>query len=139
MAETKAKTETKRDLKFQGEIDPTSMVHSPGDKIQRPYPLPEPIGGPGDPRSISPLAVDTPTEGTETPWRDTPPTNVSSVHETNNDQSPPTDPAANVEDCDAQPAVDVPPEGEPVLDARTPAEVFPPDRVADKPAGRAKR
>ena len=96
------------ETKFQGAIDPTSMVISPHEMIQRPYPHPEPI----DPVRISAFAVDTPTEGTETPWRDTPPTNISSVHETNNDQSPPTDPAADPADCDAMPEEDVPEEGE---------------------------
>lgn len=90
--------------KFQGEIDPASMVISPQDK-----PKAE-IDPKVDPKTISSFALDTLTEGTETPWRDTPPTNVSSVHETNNDQSPPTDPDAKVEDCDAQREEDVPPE-----------------------------
>lgn len=98
--------------KFQGEVDPVSMVISPQYK-PRIEPETKIVGGPGDPRGgVAAIHGDTPTEGTETPWRDTPPTNISSVHETNNDQSPPTDPDADVADCDAQPAGDVPPEPE---------------------------
>jgi len=73
------------------------------------------VGGPGDPRGgVGAIhSVDTIEDGTETPWRDTPPTNVSSVAETLNDGSPPTDPAIPPEAADAMPEDQVPDEPDP--------------------------
>lgn len=93
-------------------INPASMVDAPQLKPKLESET-KTIGGPGDPRSIAPNAVDTVEYGTETPWRDTPPTNVSSAFETANDASPPTDPAASQDDCNAQPVEEVEPEGDP--------------------------
>ena len=100
--------------------------------------------------SVAGNAVDTPTEGTETPWRDTPPTNVSSVFETNNDHSPPHDPDTDPEDLDSMHEDLVPPEGEqpegkvrsagfrlgqdaPPVETRSAVEVFPPEREGREP------
>ena len=58
-------------------------------------------------------SVDTDESGTETPWRDTPPTNISSVAETFNDGSPPTDPSIPQEAADAMPEDQVPEEPDP--------------------------
>ena len=106
----------------------------------------------GDPRVVAANAVDTPTEGTETPWRDTPPTNVSSTFETNNDHSPPHDPDTDPDDLDSMHEDLVPPEGEaggtrsagfrlgqdaPPIETRTAVEVFPPERESRPGAGAA--
>lgn len=75
---------------YQGEIDPADMTVSPQDK-----PVLESetkvIGGPGDPRGgPSELSVETPAYGTETPYRKTPPTNISSIAEAGLTSTPPT-------------------------------------------------
>ena len=134
----------KREARYEGEVDPASMIVSPHSKpkIESETKI---IGSfDGDPRVISPLAVDTQTEGTETPWRDTPPTNVSSTFETNNDHSPPHDPNTDPEDLDSMHEDLVPPEGEvplargyqlgqevPPVETRPAVEVFPPERDKD--------
>lgn len=73
------------------DIHPADMTVSPQDKPVLESDTKE-IGGPGDPRSgaISPLAVDTPATGTETPYRKTPPTNVGSIAEAGLTSTPPT-------------------------------------------------
>ena len=133
----------RREARYEGEVDPASMIVSPHSKpkIESETKI---IGSfDGDPRVISPLAVDTETEGTETPWRDTPPTNVSSTFETNNDHSPPHDPNTDPADLDAMHEDLVPPEGEPLargyqlgqepppVETRPAVEVFPPERDKD--------
>jgi len=120
---------------YESDVDPASMVVSPQSKPKIESETKE-VGGPGDPRIIAANAVDTPDYGTETPWRDTPPTNVSSIHETNSDQSPPTDPDASQEDCDAMLESEVPPEvpeGEVLstIETRSAVEVFPAEYDSD--------
>jgi hypothetical protein len=75
---------------------------------QEPAPL---IGGPGDPRMISPLAFDTPLYGTETPYRKTPPTNIGSAAEAAATSTPPTNPAVTQAQADDNltPVAAVPP------------------------------
>ena len=122
------KERASRETKFEGEVDPASMIISPHTKpkIESETKV---IGAyQGDPRVISALAVDTPTEGTETPWRDTPPTNVTSVFETANDHSPPHEADVDPDDLNAQPEDGVP---EPTVETRSAVEVFPPERDAD--------
>jgi hypothetical protein len=98
---------------YEGDIDPASTIISPHTKPKIESET-KAVGGPGDPRgAVASNAVDTPTEGTETPWRDTPPTNISSIAETINDGSPPTDPAIPPEAADAMPEEDVPEEPDP--------------------------
>lgn len=101
------------------EIDPGSMIVAPHlkPKIES---ITKVVGGPGDPRGgVGAIhSVDTVEDGTETPWRDTPPTNVSSVAETNNDHSPPTDPEIKLEDADAMHEDNVPEEPDPPPEGR---------------------
>lgn len=136
----------KRETQYTGPDEPASMIISPHTKpkIESETKI---IGAhDGDPRVIAANAVDTPTEGTETPWRDTPPTNISSTFETNNDHSPPHDPNTDPADLDSMHEDLVPPEGEagarqsggyrlgedaPPVETRPAAEVSPPERDAD--------
>jgi hypothetical protein len=95
------------------EINPASMIVAPHLKPRLESET-KVVGGPGDPRGgIAAIhSGDTAEDGTETPWRDTPPHNMSSVAETQNDHSPPTDPDIDPEDADSKPEVIVPPEEE---------------------------
>jgi hypothetical protein len=135
-----------REAPFQGEVDPASMVISPHTKPKLESET-KTIGGAGDPRVVAANAVDTPTEGTETPWRDTPPTNVSSTFETNNDHSPPHDPDTDPDDLDSMHEDLVPPEQEgfrlgqdaPPVETRSAVEVFPPERESGREPARPRR
>ena len=100
-------------------IHPASMVTAPHLKPKLESETKH-VGGPGDPRGgIAAIhSVDTAEDGTETPWRDTPPTNVSSIAETINDGSPPTDPAIPPEYADAMPEDQVPEEPDPPVTRR---------------------
>ena len=145
-----------REAPFEGEVDPASMVISPHTKPKIESETKTIGAHAGDPRVVAANAVDTPTEGTETPWRDTPPTNVSSTFETNNDHSPPHDPDTNPDDLDSMHEDLVPPEGElpagkvrsagfrlgqdpPPIETRTAVEVFPPEREAGREPARPRR
>jgi len=96
------------------EINPASMIAAPHlkPKLESETKV---VGGPGDPRGgVAAIhSVDTVEDGTETPWRDTPPTNISSVAETYNDSSPPTNPDIPPEAADAMPEDQVPEEPDP--------------------------
>jgi len=96
------------------EVDPVSMIVAPHLKPRLEVET-KMVGGPGDPRGgVAAIhSVDTEEDGTETPWRDTPPTNISSIAETINDGSPPTDPDIPLEYADAMPEEDVPEEPDP--------------------------
>jgi hypothetical protein len=113
------------------EIQPFTTIVSPHEN--RAEADPQPIGGPGDPRTIAPNALDTVQYATETPMRQTPPTNYSVATE----ETPPTD--AELEPTDAeqheavQPPLPPPEEGEPVaFDALTPDA--PPTKVSERQA-----
>ena len=89
------------------EINPFTTIISPHENLAEPDP--QPIGGPGDPRVIAPNALDTLLYATETPMRQTPPTNG----EVATDTTPPTEEALEPVD-----------DG---LEQNTPEEVVPPD------------
>jgi hypothetical protein len=111
------------------EIQPFTTIVSPHEN--RAEGDPQPIGGPGDPRTIGAFALNTALYGTETPQQQTPPTNYTVVTE----ETPPTDPALEPADADEtvvepQP---LPEDGEPVaFDALTPDA--PPTKVSDRQA-----
>ena len=137
----------KREAPYEGEIDPASTVISPHTKprIESETKI---VGTyAGDPRVVAANAVDTPTEGTETPWRDTPPTNVSSQFETDNDHSPPHEADVDPEDLDCKLEEDLPPEQQafqmgqdpPPVETRSAVEVFPPERESGREPARPRR
>jgi hypothetical protein len=111
------------------EIHPFTTIISPHEN--RAEPDPQPIGGPGDPRTIAPNALDTVTYATETPERQTPPTNYSVVTE----ETPPTDAELEPSDAEQHEAVQppLPEEGEPLaFNALTPDA--PATKVSDRQA-----
>lgn len=128
-----------REAPYEGEVDPASTVISPHTKPKIESETKVIGAHAGDPRVVAANAVDTPTEGTETPWRDTPPTNISSVYETANDHSPPNDPNTDPDDLDAVPEEETPPEADAPPDTRSAVEVFPPERDADMEPPRPRR
>jgi hypothetical protein len=111
MVEAKERTKEKivdpdapPDTSYRGKVDPVSMVISPQEKIPDEPELAPMIGGPGDPRAISPFASDTPIYGTETPYRKTPPTNIGSAAEAAATTTPPTGAGVTQAQADSEPS-----------------------------------